>query len=939
MCIMNSHKLLFSILLGSLFFSSFSFAFFPTCIVNGTSPVCVTGDSYYDTIQEAIDAADSSTCTTAIIVCKNGTGKYTENVVINKSVSLYGNESKILIGGGLSSNTGVLVNASNPSFPVFNITVQGVNISNFTLMDSNSAGLWTNSSNLSIDYVASSDNLHGFAIHASDNTPSTTVKNVNLNFNYVFNNSVRGFWFNNSQYNVLYRNSAFNNTYYGFYLRNNVHNNNLTANEAYDNHNGYGFYINTASNNNTLTNNSAENNLIGFVIQATTGNTFYGNNASLNTYSGFSFAYSANNNTLTFNNAFNNSDHGFYFNATVYNNLTNNTAFNNSDNGFYLSNGTGYNILNNSAFNNSANGFYLFQSSQNVLANNTIYNNSNQNSGSMGIKMIYSNSNNISNNVISDNYMFGVYLFNASSNLIISNNITGSYYGGVSLSTNSISNSIQSNDVSSIGFSYGTCYSILSNSNSNDFLSNNASYCNSGFFVNLSSDITFSNNTVLNATVGNYGSGYNLLNSSINLTSGYHYILNASKSTNTSDFYLNNSFIYSDPGSNTIVSDYAIYFPTFFSNVTIKTFNLSDIGINISTDTLTGINSAYALLTGYNVPNHASPNIYGALEIFNTSATASTQLTMPFNLSSANTSNFDIVSYNSSGSESYEALSSELTNQNELSFTASSFSYFFPMYLVISSSSSSGGEDTSLKDLSVIYEFTCSDGNLEVTANDGSSTVEGVNVLLMRTSPGFSSETESTGSNGLALFQIGISGSYKISGSKSGYSSTSKNTELILCLITEQETEPEPEPEPETEPEPEPESIVEEPTTSIEEITAQETISNAQENITKAKEEGKLTKEAETKLQEAQEALDQGNYELAEELATEALTLISEPLAEPEVSEEIPEPELLEPSMTTKEEAEDYTWIPYVIGIIVIIVIISKMFSGKKKKYKGYKGT
>ena len=111
---------IFTSLLALLVLSSISSAIFIG--VNGSSPpTCVQGINFiwnFSTIQAAVNNATTGD---TIYVCKNSTNPYGEQVVVNVSVNIYGNQSRD-------------VNLSIPTTTtiLFNVTSNWVNITNLS---------------------------------------------------------------------------------------------------------------------------------------------------------------------------------------------------------------------------------------------------------------------------------------------------------------------------------------------------------------------------------------------------------------------------------------------------------------------------------------------------------------------------------------------------------------------------------------------------------------------------------------------------------------------------------------------------------------------------------------------------------------------------------------------------------------------------------------
>ena len=216
---------------------------------NNTLYVATDGTADYTSIQDAIDnASDGDT----IFVFS---GIYYENVVVNKSINLTGEnrDTTIIDGSGIGD--------------VVNITADGINISGFTIRNSSSgwgAGIKISSSNNTIYNCAISNNDRGTHVYNSNNnTISNCIISNNNRFgiriNYSSGNIIRGNIVKNNEIgigldcndsivadNIISNNTGIgilqgyasgNNTVY----HNNFVNNTLQARDAYDNtwDNGY----------------------------------------------------------------------------------------------------------------------------------------------------------------------------------------------------------------------------------------------------------------------------------------------------------------------------------------------------------------------------------------------------------------------------------------------------------------------------------------------------------------------------------------------------------------------------------------------------------------------------------------------------------------------------------------------------------------------------
>lgn len=262
-----------------------------------------SGTAEYNTIQDAIN---NSTDGDIIVVFS---GNYTENVVINKKLSLIAQNDTI-------------VKAANSSDHVFRVTADNVNIINFTILNAE------DESGIYLDGVRD---------------------------NYIFNNNLMNNWngifLNNSYNNTLLNNAAFNNTDDGFYLYNSS-NNTLLNNSIIFNYNGV--HIEKISNNNIIINNNVSNNLKnGISLFSSINNTLNLNTANSNQHYGIYFSNSSNN--ILFNNTANlNGRNGIHITFSGYNKLLNNVISRNLESGIGLSNSINNTIFNN-YFNNTKN--------------------------------------------------------------------------------------------------------------------------------------------------------------------------------------------------------------------------------------------------------------------------------------------------------------------------------------------------------------------------------------------------------------------------------------------------------------------------------------------------------------------------------------------------------------------------------------------------------
>jgi parallel beta-helix repeat protein len=222
-------------------------------IYNGPETLKVPDD--YATIQGAINSAyDGDT-----IFVRNGT--YYENVVVNKTVSLIGEDKSTTIIDGMGTGT------------VLNVTADDVSVTGFTIQKSGSewvytmdSGILIQSSNNRIENNVMSYNSAGIFLDSSDN-------------NLLISNNV-----SNNRYGILLENSRNNTIKSNIILSNKNHgigfshskNNTLASNDIVSNY--FGIYL-WGSENNTLAYNTLSNNEYGIRLSAlSSSNALFGNN-------------------------------------------------------------------------------------------------------------------------------------------------------------------------------------------------------------------------------------------------------------------------------------------------------------------------------------------------------------------------------------------------------------------------------------------------------------------------------------------------------------------------------------------------------------------------------------------------------------------------------------------------------------------------------------
>ena len=285
------------------------------------SPDIIYVPTNYLTIQEAINAANPGD---SIFVYS---GTYYENVVVNKTVLLVGEDghSTIIDGGGTDN--------------VIDVTADNVNINGFTIQNS-----------------GSTDSDSGIYVISSSN---------NISHNTITNNR-NGIYLYYSSGNVVSGNSVYSNNWYGIYL---YHSSGdvVSGNNLYSNYND-GIYLYYSSGN-VISGNSVHSNNNGINLYYSSDNVISGNSVS-NNDCGVWICQLSSNNVISGNNAYSNYN-GIYLYYSSYNLVSDNNISSNNDYGIYLHHSSTNMISKNNAYSNNLYGIYLYYSSN----DNTIYHN------------------------------------------------------------------------------------------------------------------------------------------------------------------------------------------------------------------------------------------------------------------------------------------------------------------------------------------------------------------------------------------------------------------------------------------------------------------------------------------------------------------------------------------------------------------------------------
>ncbi|UCE36787.1 MAG: right-handed parallel beta-helix repeat-containing protein, partial [Thermoplasmata archaeon] len=316
------------------------------------------GSENHSTIQEGIDAADDGD----VVFVYNGT--YFEHVIVNKSISLIGEDrSKTYIDGNWNGD-------------VVKIVVDSVNISGFNIRRS---GANWNDSGIELD----------------------NVQNCRISNNIITFNDNYGIFLNSSKRNQIIDNIASVSNYYAITLvdssSNNIKNNTVAGNY-------YGIYLDYSNRNNITNNSVLSADAYGIYLFYSDENNISANIVDLNHLKGINLRYSNYNNISS--NLVTNSVWGISLSSSQGNNITvNNASYN--DEGIYISGSYKNNVINNIAKFNERSGIYLKGCTmENYLEDNNVSHNGN------GIKIEDSSDDTIIDNFIMNN-RYGIYIFDS----------------------------------------------------------------------------------------------------------------------------------------------------------------------------------------------------------------------------------------------------------------------------------------------------------------------------------------------------------------------------------------------------------------------------------------------------------------------------------------------------------------------------------------------
>ena len=491
--------------------------------------VDINNNGNFTSIQAAVDnASDRDT----IYVWA---GTYYENIIINKSLTIIGNNSlNTTINGGEKGD-------------VVNITANWVNITGFNINNSGKEWEPNYDSGIELNEVNS---VHIYELNCSNNYNGITLINSNdiIIEDCKFNKNLYGNLFYNSS-NVSVKNNTFNYLIFRNCLQNTFFNNNLSS-----------ISIVNSKLIKIINNTCIRDPYFGGIWIRTSKSLIIENNKMISRglYLLGDKIEEWNTHTITTNNTVNGKPIYYWTNKSggaipsgagqvILVNCTNviveNQNLSNVDVSIELIHSNNNILKNNICNSNTLLGIYVFNSTLNNITNNTC-----SNINGYGIQLIISRFNVIINNTCNSNNVIGITLENSDSNILINNNCSNNWRGiGIDRSNNYqiMNNTCNSNDQMGLN---------IENSNLNDIENNTCNFnVQNGIRIYNSSNCKIKNNNLSNNQNGIFIiiSNYNqIIENIISYNSNLGISIELSKVSNYNYIYHNNIISNAQQASN-----------------------------------------------------------------------------------------------------------------------------------------------------------------------------------------------------------------------------------------------------------------------------------------------------------------------------------------------------------------------------------------------------
>jgi len=294
-------------------------------------------NDHFDRIQDAIDEATSED---RIIVYE---GTYEENIIIDKPISLFGEDLDLVIIDGGQEGSVVTIESSNVDFSTFTIKNSGTNATD--------AGIKIISSSKHCQIVENkiTDCVYGLYVDRCDNTI------FSQNFIYETTNAT---FFISSDDNTIEHNYIYDNDQHGIFLNRSCEDN-IIKNNTVNGNGWYGIYLNDNCIDNTISENIVfENDNTGIRIEDSVSSTVISRNEVYKNTNYGIFVVGSQSEIIR-NNVYGNEKHGIFLFADDSTSIMDNTVYDNILDGIRLQNSTSDVVLGNSVKNNVRYGIYV----------------------------------------------------------------------------------------------------------------------------------------------------------------------------------------------------------------------------------------------------------------------------------------------------------------------------------------------------------------------------------------------------------------------------------------------------------------------------------------------------------------------------------------------------------------------------------------------------